>query len=108
MTVPSTPASHLPWLAELAASGEPLFTDDLRDDFRAKWDRIQAGFVDEPRRAVEKADELVALTIERLAESFRQERNRVEERCESDRAGTEDLRLLLREYRALFQRLLAL
>jgi hypothetical protein len=38
----------------------PLFSADQAKEFRVRWDTIQAGFVDEPRRAVEQADSLVA------------------------------------------------
>jgi hypothetical protein len=41
-------------------------------------DAIQVGFVDEPRRAVEQADTLVAGAMKRLAESFAEERNKLE------------------------------
>src|SRR5947209_8157616 len=59
-------------------SSHPLFPEDVANDFRSKWDRVQTGFVDEPRQAVQQADELVAQAIKRLAESFAQERNRLE------------------------------
>src|SRR5438270_7474 len=45
----------------------PLFSSSEANDLRAKWDAIQVGFVDEPRRAVEQADNLVAGTMKRLA-----------------------------------------
>ena len=48
----------------------PLFSGDESDDFRHRWSDIQTGFVDEPRQAVERADELVASAIKRLAEIF--------------------------------------
>src|SRR5579864_2308706 len=48
----------------------PLFSADELREFRSRWDVIQVGFVDEPRRAVEQADGLVASTVKRLAEMF--------------------------------------
>src|SRR4051812_41186851 len=48
----------------------PLFTPDDAEDFRGRWTDIQAGFVDEPRQAVEQADSLVAEVIQRLASVF--------------------------------------
>jgi hypothetical protein len=48
----------------------PLFADTECQDFRSKWDQIQIGFVDEPRKAVQDADSLVAQTMKRLAEIF--------------------------------------
>src|SRR5690348_16871040 len=59
-------------------NAHPLFPEDVASDFRTKWDKVQTGFVDEPRQAVQQADELVAQAIKRLAESFAQERNRLE------------------------------
>jgi hypothetical protein len=38
----------------------PLLSPDEAKEFRSRWDTIQGGFVDEPRRAVEQADSLVA------------------------------------------------
>src|SRR3954454_635103 len=61
-----------------ANTGRPLFPEDVANDFRSQWERIQGGFVDEPRQAVQQADELVAQAIKRLAESFAQERSRLE------------------------------
>src|ERR1051325_6270944 len=60
-------------------SAEPLFLDDVANDFRNRWNDIQTGFVDEPRQAVQRADELVAQAIKRLAERFAEERNRLEQ-----------------------------
>jgi hypothetical protein len=87
----------------------PLFPENIANDFRSKWDRIQTGFVDEPRKAVQQADELVAEAIKRLAESFAQERNRLESQWDrGDEVSTEDLRVALQTYRSFFQRLLAI
>jgi len=36
----------------------PLFSESEMGDFRSQWSNLQAGFVDEPRRTVEGADEL--------------------------------------------------
>src|SRR3954469_19754002 len=87
----------------------PLFPENVANDFRSKWDRIQTGFVDEPRKAVQQADELVAEAIKRLAESFAQERNRLESQWDrGDEVSTEDLRVGLQTYRSFFQRLLSI
>ena len=87
----------------------PLFSPDESQNLRARWDAIQVGFVDEPRRSVEEADHLVAETMRRLAEIFANERQGLEH--EWDRGGnvsTEDLRVALRRYRSFFGRLLAI
>jgi hypothetical protein len=86
-----------------------LFPRDVADGFRASWDHIQTGFVDEPRKAVQQADELVAQVINHLAESFSKERNRLEGQWDrGDQVNTEDLRVVLQTYRAFFQRLLSI
>ncbi len=86
----------------------PLFAEHEVTDMRSRWDGIQTGFVDEPRKAVEQADQLVASTIKRLAEVFADERKKLE--TQWDRQGnvsTEDLRLALQRYRSFFSRLLS-
>jgi hypothetical protein len=84
-----------------------MYSEDQLRDFRARWDQIQAGFVDEPRGAVERADGLVADAIAKLAEGFARTRAQVEEQWKrGDKVSTEDLRLALRHYRSFFTRLL--
>jgi hypothetical protein len=93
---------------ELAKSASPLFEGSESETFRSRWNSIQTQFVDEPRRSVEKADELVATTMKRLAEIFASERETLER--DWDRGGdisTEDLRLALQRYRSFFDRLLS-
>jgi hypothetical protein len=86
----------------------PLFDQREIQDLRSDWDTIQAGFVDEPRKAVEEADELVATTMKRLAEMFAEERENLEQQWDrGDQVSTEDLRVALRRYRSFFDRLLA-
>jgi len=92
-----------------AAPAHPLFLEDVANDFRSRWDKIQTGFVDEPRQAVQQADELVAQAIKRLAEKFAEERNGLERQWDrGDQVNTEDLRVALQTYRSFFQRLLSL
>jgi hypothetical protein len=94
---------------EGAPANQPLFPETVAAEFRSKWDRIQAGFVDEPRTAVQHADELVAQAIKRLAESFANERNRLESQWDrGDQVSTEELRVSLQTYRSFFHRLLAI
>ena len=86
----------------------PLFSPEEAGDLRGKWDAIQGGFVDEPRKAVQEADSLVATAMKSLAEQFASQRSTLEGQW--DRGGdvsTEDLRLVLRRYRSFFGRLLS-
>ena len=87
----------------------PLFPANELLDLRRQWDQIQAGFVDEPRKAVGEADNLVAATMKRLADVFAQERSNLEQQWDrGDNISTEDLRLALQRYRSFFHRLLAI
>ena len=87
----------------------PLISKEDADKLRHDWDTIQAGFVDEPRKAVEQADNLVAVTMKRLAEIFADERAKLEQQWDrGDNISTEDLRLALHRYRSFFHRLLAI
>ena len=86
----------------------PLFSSSEANELRGRWDAIQVGFVDEPRRAVEQADNLVAGTMKRLAEVFAEERGKLEGQWDKgENVSTEDLRLALRRYRSFFSRLLS-
>jgi hypothetical protein len=92
-----------------AAQPTPLLVADETHTFRSRWDAIQTGFVDEPRHAVEQADGLVAEVMKRLAETFAEERSKLEGQwSRGDNVSTEDLRLALQRYRSFFDRLLAM
>lgn len=87
----------------------PLFAERESKDMFAKWDALQVGFIDEPRRAVEQADHLVAETMKRTAEIFAEERARLERQWDrGDNISTEDLRVAMRRYRSFFRRLLSM
>jgi hypothetical protein len=87
---------------------EAVFSQDEVNQLRPRWDTIQTKFIDEPRQSVEEADSLVASTIKRLAESFANERAKLElQWAKGGDVSTEDLRLALRRYRSFFDRLLS-
>jgi hypothetical protein len=95
--------------ASAEASATPLFPENELGDLRQRWSDIQAAFVDEPRRAVEQADGLVASAMKRLAEVFAEERGNLEKQWDQgDNVSTEDLRLAFQRYRAFFHRLLSI
>ena len=84
-----------------------LFNAEVAQDFRARWDAAQIGFVDNPRQSVQQADELVAEVMKSLAQTFADERRQLEAQM-SETASTEHLRVTLQRYRSFFQRLLSL
>lgn len=88
------------------ASTTGLIQDQKWQYFAGRWDAIQAGFVDDPRRTVEQADRLVAEVIDHLAKIFRDERSKLEGQwSRGGKADTEDLRIAMQRYRDFFRTL---
>jgi len=86
----------------------PLFPSGELEGLRTRWKEVQTAFVDEPRKAVEQADGLVASAMKRLAEVFAEERSKLEQQWDrGDNVSTEDLRVALQRYRSFFDRLLS-
>ncbi|WP_062355129.1 hypothetical protein [Herbidospora yilanensis] len=71
-------------------------------DFDERWRDIKAAFVDDPRESVEKADALIDEAVSALAAT---RQSLVDQWKNSGTNDTEQLRLALREYRDLFDRL---
>jgi hypothetical protein len=105
-------------LATAAGLDEPLLGD--ADGFRARWQRAQAGFIDDPREAVGDAADLIEQTAQALVGALRQRQRELRvlwERGPADDtapaggtaaasgADTEHLRLMMQRYRALFNQL---
>lgn len=92
------PASRTPYLAE--ADSERV---------NEQWKRVQTDFVDDPRKSVSEAHQLVSEMVERIVETFSQERNELEQQwSKGANVSTEDLRVCLQRYRTFFERLLPL
>lgn len=86
----------------------PLLPQDEAAEFQTRWKALQTSFVDEPRRAVEEGDTLVAELMQKLANSFAEERQSLETQWDrGDDVSTEDLRIALQRYRSFFDRLLS-
>jgi hypothetical protein len=90
------------------SSDQTLFADRELSDFHSRWTEVQAGFVDDPRDCVQKADGLVADVVDKLTAGFAQARSGLEEQwSRGEEVSTEDLRIALQRYRDFFERLLA-
>ena len=88
---------------------QSLLAKQQVDEFRSRWDTIQTGFIDEPRKAVKDADALVASAVKQITDGFSNQRTQLEKQwTQGDQISTEDLRLALQRYRAFFSRLLSL
>ncbi|MFJ1551141.1 hypothetical protein [Streptomyces sp. NPDC088246] len=93
--------------AELAEENEPLLGNE-QAEFRARWQKIQGEFVDDPKNAVNAADQLVAETMQALATTFSEHKRGLEGQWQrGEEVATEDLRVALQRYRSFFNRLLS-
>ena len=92
-----------------AAAPEPQLLDTADSgELRERWGDIQTGFVDEPRRAVEEADALVADLMRAWPSRSPRSGRRLEGQWDrGDEVSTEELRVALQRYRSFFDRLLA-
>ena len=88
-------------------SKDGMTPDDIAE-FRARWADVQASFIDDPSRACEQADNLVDLVLTRLTERFARERDDLVRKWDvgHEPTDTEDLRLAMKGYRGLIDRLL--
>jgi hypothetical protein len=86
-----------------------LLPAERRDDLRRTWLEVQGSFIDEPQEAVRRADGLVQELLGSISERFESARRDLENGWQrSEGSTTESLRLALRRYRTLFDRLLSL
>lgn len=111
-------------LPATAGLDEPLLSD--ADGLRARWQRVQAGFVDEPQEAVGEAADLIEQTAQAMVGALRQRQRQLRVMWEGGPASgpvsgdgvagdgesaarggqdTEHLRQMMRHYRALFDQL---
>ena len=95
-------------------SGEPalgtvmLFTDEDVRRVNARWEAIQASFVESPYDSMRSADELTEEVLSILSEALQRERRQLGSQWEGQEGevSTEVLRVTLQRYRGLLDRLL--
>jgi len=84
-----------------------LIPSERAESYNSRWNELKSEFVDEPRRAVRGANELVGEVLDELEELFRSQRADLEHGLDSEQTTTEDLRQALGRYRSFFDRLLS-
>jgi len=100
-------ATEAPAAADAPAAETPALLGSLdAGAIRNRFLDIQAGFIDEPRQAVEEAGRFVDDLLRQVADSLQQQRGQLA--GVTDEGSTEDLRLALRAYRQFVDRLLGL
>jgi hypothetical protein len=93
--------------ATAARERATLIAPERAEAYNSRWNELKGEFVDEPRRAVRGANELVGQVLDELEELFRSQRSDLEQGLDSEQTSTEDLRLALGRYRSFFDRLLS-
>jgi hypothetical protein len=89
-------------------STTPMLDADRTGEFKQRWRDLQGDFVDDPQQAVRSAGDLAREVLQALSDSIA-DTERVEGWQAGDgTSGTEDLRVALRQYRTLVDRLLEL
>ncbi|MET9494606.1 hypothetical protein [Streptomyces sp. NPDC006552] len=85
-----------------------LVAPDTREDLEGRLKHAVAGFVDQPRAAVEEADHVLEDLTAKLTETLAGRRRTLRTSWEESEEDTERLRLALRDYRETAERLLSL
>jgi hypothetical protein len=102
------PSTAAPFTAPLL---DPKAVERLRED----WKQVQYDFVDDPHQAVERADEVLDRAARRLSDAVQGRSALLRRQWQEQGPGsaaqdggtpTEDLRLILHQYRALLRRVL--
>jgi hypothetical protein len=105
----ATPQSTAPAEGEKvpnAGFGTPNLPDHDSAQTGQRWQHIQSEFVDDPRKAVGEAHQLVGELVQRIVDGFTRERSDLEAQwSKGDSVSTEDLRVCLQHYREFFSRL---
>jgi hypothetical protein len=112
------PADLAPAAAAAEPAGKPnpgptatphgLLSDERSAEFTRRWRDLQADFVDDPQQAVRNAGDLSRQILQALADTIADSERIDRWRAEDGTSGTEDLRIALRQYRTLVDRLLDL
>ena len=84
-----------------------LTEPERAESYNSRWKELKGEFVDDPRRAVRGANELVGEVLDELEELFRRQRTDLEQGLDSEQTTTEELRQALIRYRSFVDRLLS-
>jgi hypothetical protein len=96
-------------VADTPAEEPSYLRQDAQAEMNNRWQEVQTEFVDDPRKSVAHAHQLVSDAVQRIVDTFTEERNQLERQwAEGEDVSTEDLRVCLQRYRAFFTRLLPL
>ncbi|GIH73952.1 hypothetical protein [Planobispora longispora] len=107
------PVHPAPVQAPQSPGRTTLFGQDP-EDVRRRWQEVQAGFVDDPRQAVERASSLLGEVTDAIRAALEARATDLQGRWKdggqegAEGSDTERLRTVLREYRSTLEELLGL
>ena len=91
---------------EMSRQGASYLPTETSAQIHDRWLQIQSEFVDDPRKSVADAQQLVAELMQRIVDSFSEQRDQLEGQwAGGGAASTEELRICVQRYRDLFSRL---
>jgi hypothetical protein len=85
-----------------------LWEAETVDGYRDRWQQIQLRFIDDPRRAADQARTLTGDVCQGLTDTLDRHRTELERWQHAQLDDTEELRIAVRRYRELLDRLFAL
>jgi hypothetical protein len=95
-----------PGEAEVPVAKE-LWTESAIDGYRERWRQVQVRFLDDPQDAATSAEELLGEVLEGLREALAARKGDLDSWSSTERRDTEELRVTVRAYRDLLDRVLA-
>ena len=101
---PAAPASPAAPVAEEETGA--LWPPDVVQDLQLRWREVQWRFVDDPRAAAEEAQALVTEALDRFSAAVTSRKGELDGWRDTDGADTERIRMVVRRYRDLLDRLL--
>jgi hypothetical protein len=109
---PDAPSQETPAAAQPAPAEhpEPIWTAEQTAQFQERWQALQLRFVDDPRSAAEQAAALVGEAMDEFSTAVAARRQQLDawrDNGGSDGEATEQMRIAVRSYHHLLDRLLA-
>jgi hypothetical protein len=88
-------------------AGAAFWETGVVEGYRDRWQQIQLRFIDNPRTAAEQAQGLVNDVVQGLSQALGRQRSELDRWQDAELDDTEELRMTIRRYRDLLDRLFA-
>jgi hypothetical protein len=88
------------------ADGKTLWPEDAVRDFQQRWREVQMRFVDDPQAAADDAGSLVTEALDRFSDVVATRKGELDGWRGADGADTERMRMVVRHYHDLLDRIL--